>query len=184
MQVSPKKRAANRRNALKSTGPKTGPGRRVSAQNSVRHGLSVQLPLHINDPLQNELTQLIEHDGIASDVAEDLALKIINYERNVMYLYELFKKEVLGSKSDSEEKKSVYYAEEMSREELEDFVASINKTEFSGMDPILSKMECLRIRVATKHLKNAIQSKKAELDNSRRYFKRSSNQLIKALRKL
>ena len=37
--LSRKKLAANRRNARKSTGPRTGPGKRVSAYNAVTHGV-------------------------------------------------------------------------------------------------------------------------------------------------
>ena len=37
--VTPKQLAANRRNALKSTGPKTLLGKRISAKNALRHGL-------------------------------------------------------------------------------------------------------------------------------------------------
>jgi len=37
--VSPKKRAANRRNALRSTGPRTPAGKRTVALNAVKHGL-------------------------------------------------------------------------------------------------------------------------------------------------
>src|SRR5690349_7283817 len=37
--VSPKKRRANRRNARKSTGPRTAAGKRRSAMNSTTHGI-------------------------------------------------------------------------------------------------------------------------------------------------
>ena len=33
---------ANRRNSLKSTGPKTGPGKELSRCNAVRHGLTAE----------------------------------------------------------------------------------------------------------------------------------------------
>lgn len=35
--------AANRRNARKSTGPRSGPGKKRAAQNALRHGLSVRI---------------------------------------------------------------------------------------------------------------------------------------------
>lgn len=39
--TSPRKQEANRRNASKSTGPRTAAGKRASARNAVRHGLSI-----------------------------------------------------------------------------------------------------------------------------------------------
>ena len=44
------------------------------------------LPPHINDPLQQELSQLIGRDGIDADIAHDLAQKIIDYERTMSFL--------------------------------------------------------------------------------------------------
>ena len=44
MIVSKRKSAANRRNALKSTGPRTETGKRKSGQNARRHGLNSPVP--------------------------------------------------------------------------------------------------------------------------------------------
>ena len=41
--ITPRKRIANRRNAQKSSGPKTEDGKRRSAVNAMQHGLSVPL---------------------------------------------------------------------------------------------------------------------------------------------
>jgi hypothetical protein len=43
--TSERRIAANRRNALKSTGPRTEAGKAVAARNAVRHGLSASHPL-------------------------------------------------------------------------------------------------------------------------------------------
>ena len=180
MQVSPKKRAANRRNALKSTGPKTGPGRRVSAQNAARHGLSVPLSQHINDPLQNELTQLIEHDGIASDVARDLAQKIIDYERNLQFLREVLRNEMIDAQEDNSSKQSKNLVARKGQEKLENYLADIRNKWLKGMPWEMSNM----MRLTKQVDKIIIGAQKKERVNSRRYFKRSSNQLIKALRRL
>ncbi len=51
--TSPKKRSANRRNARKSTGPKTPEGKAVSARNAVRHGLLAQHIVLAEDPNEN-----------------------------------------------------------------------------------------------------------------------------------
>lgn len=41
--ATPAQIAANRRNALKSTGPKTGQGKRASSRNAVKHGVYAQI---------------------------------------------------------------------------------------------------------------------------------------------
>lgn len=42
---SGKRRQANRRNAQKSTGPKTAAGKTISAQNAIKHGLLAKAPV-------------------------------------------------------------------------------------------------------------------------------------------
>lgn len=46
--ISQRKLEANRRNALKSTGPKTATGKRISAQNAIKHGLLAQAAVITN----------------------------------------------------------------------------------------------------------------------------------------
>jgi hypothetical protein len=89
MRVSLKKRAANRRNAQKSTGPKTELGRHISAQNATRHGLSVPLPQYLINLIVEELAELIMRDGVEQLTAYDLAEMIVEYERNLLFLREI-----------------------------------------------------------------------------------------------
>jgi hypothetical protein len=63
--MTQRKRAANRWNALKSTGPTTARGKQASAQNAFRHGLSAARidvgSIHRDDPgFPNRLPQLVE----------------------------------------------------------------------------------------------------------------------------
>jgi len=187
MPVSPRKRAANRRNALKSKGPTTEAGRRTSARNASRHGLSVPLAPAINDPLQQELAQLIELDGIAADVASDLAQKIIDYERNLSFLRQVFIHEMVVELGVGEKKN---IDARSWQEHLESELAVLQASVLKGMPSKVKKMS----RVITKLSKVATQiarlkAKKQKREavkalNSQRYFKRASNQLIKALRRL
>jgi len=172
MPVSPRKRAANRRNAQKSKGPKTEAGRQTSAQNASRHGLSVPLAPAINDPLQQELAQLIELDGIAADVASDLAQKIIDYERNLSFLRQVFIDEMVVDQ-DVEEKEDL--VARRWQEKLERKLADIHAKSLEAKN---------MARVTTQVAKLIAKEQKDELVNSQRYFKRASNQLIKALRRL
>ncbi|NLX12734.1 MAG: hypothetical protein GXY44_03655 [Phycisphaerales bacterium] len=60
--ISARKRAANRRNAQKSTGPQTPEGKAVVSRNAVRHGLLAQHIVLAEDPNENpaDFNQLLE----------------------------------------------------------------------------------------------------------------------------
>ena len=73
---------ANRRNALKSTGPRSDLGKKRASVNARCHGLSVPLPPAVLAPLQNQVADLMAADGIEREAALDLAEKIIEWERN------------------------------------------------------------------------------------------------------
>ena len=60
--ISPAKARANRRNALKSTGPKTAAGKAAVAANAHRHGLSIPVLL---DPALSREADDLEHTRIA-----------------------------------------------------------------------------------------------------------------------
>ena len=92
-QTSLKKRQANRRNALRSTGPKSAEGRKRSSNNSLDHGLSVPVVFDFNDPLVESIIQLVAQEGLDHHTAKDLALKIVEYERNLAYQLELFEQQ-------------------------------------------------------------------------------------------
>ena len=177
MRVSLNKRSANRRNALRSTGPKTALGRKTSARNATRHGLSVPLPPHISDPLQQELTLLIQHDGIDADTSGDLAQKIIDYERNMSFLRHVFE-DYMGVDQGSEKNKNIGIAKW--QDELEIRLADIHAKHLRGMPWESENME----RLTTQMNKIITKTKKDEVVRSQRYVKRASNQLIKALRRL
>ena len=62
--TSEKQIAANRRNAMKSTGPKTREGKAASTSNSLKHGLSAQrIVVSGEDPDEFErLIRQLEHE--------------------------------------------------------------------------------------------------------------------------
>ena len=83
--ISPQKRAANRANARKSSGPKSIEGRSRSSLNSVKHSLTRPIDaLSWGEHLET-LAKLLEQEGLSSGGASDLARKILDYERNVDY---------------------------------------------------------------------------------------------------
>jgi hypothetical protein len=180
MPVSPKKRAANQRNALKSTGPKSQKGRSVSAANAIRHGLSVPLSPQLIEPLHQELAQLVALEEMSQDAARDIALKIIEYERNVLYLKENFKKQMLGCTGGDQADGLSESACESDEMGFEDFLSSFKEINLQGLGAEERRqMDALRDMCAF-----IVKVEKQNQPDSPRYFKRSANQLIKALRRL
>ena len=62
--TSAQQRQANRRNALKSTGPKSLAGKRRASSNARLHGLSGAGELSTRDPLLGQLSSLIAQDRL------------------------------------------------------------------------------------------------------------------------
>ena len=213
MRASPKKRAANRRNALKSTGPRTASGRRASAQNATRHGLSVPLPPPLVDPVQQQLVELIMSDGFDHDVAHNLAGKIIEYERNILYLHDIYHEDIIQANDPNSERGAAILEQKKRQAGLIDILTDIERqklevkkhgleveqlgVEIEQLDLEVinheklqkQNQQMLRALHQTKSAgKRMLRSKKNQevnrIANSQRYFKRASNQLIKALRRL
>jgi hypothetical protein len=67
---------ANRRNADKSTGPKTEPGKQRSSRNAFRHGLSLPLPVDANAAALKDC--LMSAFDLSSD-SENVAVESIAY---------------------------------------------------------------------------------------------------------
>ena len=95
--ASPQKRQANRRNALKSTGPRSRRGKQSSSLNALRHGLSGGADLRLNDPDVSAISALIELDGVQPQQATELAIKILDYEKNLAYQRQLLDGSVVQS---------------------------------------------------------------------------------------
>jgi hypothetical protein len=83
--ASEKQIAANRRNALKSTGPKSADGKLRSSRNAYRHGLSVRLPLteEMRAGLEELVRALVDDPlvPLSVDDAERVALTELEIQR-------------------------------------------------------------------------------------------------------
>jgi len=199
--ASPEKRAANRRNALKSTGPRTELGKKLAAQNSTRHGLSVP-PGPGAAPLINELTAVLEGEGISQAQAKDLALKIMEYERNLSHeLDQLRVKPVDTSKqkrtqleqdeSDDEAEEGLRLLDPIARKYFPEFEPMMEDylldSQFRRVKPSSKDLREIQQMAARAHrlswrLEN--QQVKERLIGQGRYMKRATNQLIKAIKAL
>ena len=186
-QTSLKKRQANRRNALKSTGPKSPEGRLRSASNSLTHSLSVPVKFDFHNPLVTSIVQVIAEEGLDHRTAQDLAVKIVEYERNLAYQSELFLQQHIESLSQTEEEQGV---RAMFGAEIDMFDDYIDWERFNNR-PILQKDQkfILNSKLKMHNLwqrmhKRKQKDKAKQAATSLRYLKRSSNQLFKAFKAL
>jgi hypothetical protein len=84
--TSPKKKAANRLNAIKSTGPRTQEGIRSASLNAVKHRLSLPVSEHTFGQEIADVAALVREDCATDNQARELAKRIIDYERNEQFL--------------------------------------------------------------------------------------------------
>ena len=181
--TSPRQRAANRRNALRSTGPKTTAGRRRVAANALSHGLSVPVdPLtqrELVDPILDKLTS----EDLPEPVRLDLATKIAEFERNIAHQRERFADSMSGQEPAP---RDVLGIDEVFIEDILDLKLEAEQDAFGGSE----QAEFLReAKAALKSLRSwgDRQAKRAlndELRSTERYYRRAANQLIKTLRAL
>jgi hypothetical protein len=80
---------ANRRNALKSTGPRSTAGKRASSQNSRKHGLS-SAPEFESSLEYQALVDLIAEEGFSGFACADIAAGLLNYRRVMDAYYDTY----------------------------------------------------------------------------------------------
>lgn len=185
--TSAQKRQANRRNALRSTGPKSPTGKTRSSKNARMHGLSVISQIGISDPILTQLTRMIEEDGVDNFLAREIANRIVSYERNQAYQRTLFSQLQQPSRTETavhEEMRNSFGKElDLMADFLDEkryFGTGIKKSDLNFVINTQHKMLKLTLRQIKRH--EAEHAKRVR--NSVRYFKRSSNQLIKWLKGL
>ena len=91
MILSRLKTFTNRRNAQRSTGPNTSHGKRVSSQNSRKHGLNVEVDFESSDSYAS-LRSLLTEEGYSPFEAADIATSLLNYRRVMDAYYEAYTK--------------------------------------------------------------------------------------------
>ena len=92
--TSPKQKAANRLNAIKSTGPRTAEGTRQASLNAVKHRLSLPVSeLNFSQEIA-DVAALVRDECTSDHQAKELAKRIIDYERNEQFLLDFNTDEV------------------------------------------------------------------------------------------
>lgn len=185
--LSAQKRQANRLNALRSTGPKSSGGKLRSSKNARMHGLSVIDSMGISDPLLTKLSELISQEGVDNFLAQELANRIVSYERNQAYQRLLFSQlqEPKGTETAVHKGMRDSFGTELDM--MADFIdekrflgGRIKKSDLNFVINMQHKMMKLTLR----QIKRQEVEHAKRVRNSVRYLKRSSNQLIKSLKGL
>lgn len=185
--LSAQKRQANRLNALRSTGPKSSVGKLRSSKNARMHGLSVIDSIAISDPLLTKLSELIAQEGVDNFLAQELANKIVSYERNQAYQRLLFSQLQEPKQTETAVHKGMRDSFGTELDMMADFLdekrflgGRVKKSDLNFVINIQHKMMKLTLR----QIKRQEVEHAKRVRNSVRYLKRSSNQLIKSLKGL
>ena len=89
LMLSRLKTLTNRLNAKKSTGPNTSHGKRVSSQNSRKHGLNVEVDFESSDAYASLKSLLVKQRRSPFEAA-DIATSLLNYRRVMDAYYESY----------------------------------------------------------------------------------------------
>jgi len=187
MAVSPQKRQANRRNALRSTGPRSSAGRKLASRNAVKHGLSVPVAHIKTDPLHAEVSSLVELEVVDAFQAREIATRILEYERNLDYQRRLLmdSNEVPLTEQEIELATRELFGAELDM--LDDWL-SWRGFENGGVSKgdlqVAARMKQKLVDQSIRQLEKRKKDLRREAQNSLRYLKRSSNQLVKSLKAL
>lgn len=181
--TSLKQRAANRRNAQRSTGPKSDSGRGRSAVNALKHGLTSPIEATVWGPKVSELEPLLRSEGLNVAEAQQLARRLVEFERNVDYQRQRF----LEVKS-GEPRKQIIPDAAKKDIEIAGQIALLRgrkQTQQIGMDrPLAREVQKFFEQVANLEIRQANRDALKELKNADRYLRRAANQLIKQLKSL
>ena len=184
---SAQKRQANRRNALRSTGPKSPAGKNRASKNARMHGLSVIDSMGISDPLLTNLSELISQDGVDPFLAQEIANRIVSYERNQAYQRMLFSQLEQPKRTETAVHEGMRNSFGTELDMMADFLdekrflgGRIKKSDLNFVINVQHKMMKLTLR----QIKREEVEHAKRVRNSVRYLKRSSNQLIKSLKGL
>ena len=152
-----------------------------------RHGLSGGSDLRLNDPDVSAIAGLIQLDGVDSQQATELAIKIIDYEKNLAYQRQLIDGSALQSLPEPDIQallntyfgREIKFLDDLAEEEFE-LTGDYNLKELK----FVHRMKLKMTRMVLSPYRHRQREHAKGVANSVRYLKRSGNQLIKSLRAL
>jgi hypothetical protein len=185
--ASAQKRQANRRNALRSTGPKSPAGKTRSSKNAQMHGLSVIAQIGISNPVMTQLTRMVAEDSVGNFDAQEIASRIVSYERNQAYQRTLFSQVQQPSRTETAVhegmRKSFGTELDMMADFLDDQRYLGGRIKKGDLNFVVN-MQHRMLKLTLRQIKRQEAEHAKRVRNSVRYLKRSSNQLIKSLKGL
>jgi hypothetical protein len=151
------------------------------------HGLSAIAQVGVSDPILAQLTTMIAEDGVDNFLAQEIANRIVSYERNQAYQRTIFSQLQQPSRTETavhEEMRNSFGTElDMMADFLDErrYLASrIKKSDLNFVIKTQHKM----LKLTLRQIKRQEAEHAKRVRNSVRYLKRSSNQLIKSLKGL
>lgn len=183
--TSLKQRAANRRNALRSTGPRTKDGQRRVSMNALKHGLTAPIEATPWASAVSDVEVLLAAESLAAEVRHELARRIVEYERNVEYERQRF----LGKRINPA---PADWVSEEAQGDLREIADLMEIDDEEGRPPALSclaeslsrKFVKLHEQIASRQRRVSARESTEALKSADRYHRRAANQLIKQLKSL
>lgn len=183
-----KQRAASQRNGRLSRGPKTDAGKRAASLNAIRHDLSARPDLNALNPHLDEIEQLILAEVPDTPTAKAIAGKILDYERTEAHQIQVAAREAAGKdghldaevleKQKVESMATAMWQGQMIRDLEQKGLSKHKKNELRVYRDALGFLNKMSVQREQTIVTYALQ----EAVSLRRYFKRASNQLIKAIK--
>ncbi len=184
--TSLRQRVSNRLNALRSTGPRTASGKRQSSVNATYHGLTVPVELSPWAAHLESLAVLLLSEGLSETESRQMALSILDYERNLEHQRRLF---MLHKEPGSLE----IDLETLSQEQqdypwFEQYGVMDREGHYIGfgipMAKIIRKMQRDFVRGRIRYARQGVREARQDLHRTDRHLRRSANQLTRRCRGL
>jgi hypothetical protein len=176
-------RRANRRNALKSTGPRTQTGKRRASLNAVSHGLSAPADPAWREGKVSAIEVALQGEQLPDADARRVAEAIFEFERNIAYQREIFEKRHAGEDEGAGESVVLENDAALSNE-IDEMLMIDERHGGPDEDERAWLIEAQTFMRRQQRLKEARARRDAveEIVRADRYMRRAANQLVKALK--
>ncbi len=176
-------RRANRRNALKSTGPKSKKGKRRASLNAVYHGLSAPADPAWREKRVAAIEGALQGELLPGAGSRRVAETIFEFERNIAHQREIFAKRHAGD--DEVAGESVVLENEAALSDEIDEMLVIDERH-GGPDEderawLIEAQKFMRRQQRINHARARCDAVE-EILSAERYMRRAANQLVKALK--